>query len=171
MMQLELITSPVFGDARLPPRFWAKVEVQPNGCWFWMGGRFDNGYGSFQIGGRSVSSHRWAFQQLIGPFPSGLESDHLCRARACVNPAHIEPVTHSENVLRCDHHQRRKTHCPKGHPYDERNTHMRPSGGRRCRACSRIERREYREKRRLASGHSAARSEFKVDSVATGKEK
>ena len=82
-------------------RFWEKVNKSaPNGCWEWTAGLFATGYGGFQYGGRPVAAHRWAYEALVGPIPEGLELDHLCRNRKCVNPAHMEPVTHKENTLR-----------------------------------------------------------------------
>lgn len=152
-MQLQLTTSPLFGDPRLPARFWSKVRVLDNGCWEWTACQFE-GYGRFGVGSRTdgtqrtVYAHRWAYENLIGPFLQGLEPDHLCRFPPCVNPAHIEPVTRRENLLRGDNWESRKTHCPQGHPYNAANTrHYR--GRRYCRTCNReAERRD----RRMASG-------------------
>jgi len=134
--------SPTFGDPRLPARFWAKVRVLENGCWEWAAYRSLKGYGVTGVGRRAVYAHRWAYERLIGTFPLGLQSDHLCRRRACVNPTHIEPVTSRENTLRgmglaavCA----KKTHCPQGHAYDEVNTYVFPNGRHRlCRICGRI---------------------------------
>jgi hypothetical protein len=85
--------------ARDAARFWAKVEKTAD-CWFWRATRTRDGYGTFYFYGRSLSAHRWLYQQLIGPVPDGLVLDHLCRIRHCVNPQHLEPVTHRENVIR-----------------------------------------------------------------------
>ena len=107
-------TPPLFGDIRLPARFWAKVRVgsipahRPDlgSCWEWTACRNVSGYGNFRIGShrddsaRTILAHRWAYETLIGPIPAGLEPDHLCRNPACVYPAHIEPVTHSVNLFR-----------------------------------------------------------------------
>lgn len=94
-----------YGDERLPVRFWNKVYPEPNtGCWLW-GGSTSNGYG--QIVGNvprlRVLAHRWAYATATGDWaPQGADTDHLCRQRACVNPAHLEVVTHQVNVLRGD---------------------------------------------------------------------
>jgi hypothetical protein len=80
-------------------RFWAKVE-KTDGCWFWRARIIATGYGSFSLDGRKVMAHRFAYELLVGPIPEDLELDHLCRVRHCVNPAHLEPVTHRENILR-----------------------------------------------------------------------
>ena len=98
-----------FADPRLPARFWAKVNQ--NGpvpahrpdlgpCWQWTAALDREGYGRFHWLGQNGLAHRIAYEMLIGPMPAGLEPDHLCRNRACVNPLHIEPVTHRENTLR-----------------------------------------------------------------------
>lgn len=130
----------------LEERFWAKVNKDGplwNGtpCWVWTGAKKPNGYGNFGISGRVVYAHRFAYEILVGVIPAGFEADHLCRNRACVNPEHLDSVTHKVNVLRGQsptamHAQ--ATHCPQGHPYDLLNTAIRRSGRRRCRACDRI---------------------------------
>jgi len=122
--------------------FWSKVSIgTEGGCWFWMGTKA-GGYGRFYNPAqrRVVPAHRFAYENRIGPIPEGLTLDHLCRNRSCVNPKHLEPVTNKENVLRGEGptaKNKRKTHCTRGHAYDEENTYIRPNGRRRCRACDR----------------------------------
>lgn len=72
-------------------------------CWCWKGGTDASGYGRSRYNRKGCSAHRRAWLQLVGPIPDGLEADHLCRNRACVNPAHMELVTHTENVRRGAH--------------------------------------------------------------------
>jgi hypothetical protein len=83
----------------LEERVWAKVE-KTEGCWLWTAAISPNGYGKFMVSGRPVNAHRLVYQLTVGPIPDGLDLDHLCRVRHCVNPDHLEPVTRSENLLR-----------------------------------------------------------------------
>lgn len=123
------------------PRFWSKVDLDgPGGCWLWTAGDNGEGYGRFWTGTGSMQAHRFAYELLVGPIPEGLQIDHLCRVRRCVNPAHLEPVTQRENILRGTSPQAKnatKTHCPKGHPYNEENTRWH-RGSRYCRVCPRV---------------------------------
>lgn len=149
---MHLESGVVFGDRRLPVRFWSKVSVQPNGCWLWRAGKNGKGYGYFYFNGRNQKAHRVAYELLTSPFTGTLQSDHLCRNPSCVNPVHIEPVTRKENILRSGAPSAinaTKTHCPQGHPYDEGNTYRyQTRSGRACLTCKRIAGREYQQRRR-----------------------
>lgn len=129
-------------------RFWEKVDRQDDSdCWPWLGGTRRGGYGEFWVEGRIVTAHRFAYELLIGPIPAGLALDHRCEQPSCVNPFHCEPATNVENVLRGASGpavNARKTHCHRGHPFDEENTYFRPNGRRSCRRCSREDRRRER---------------------------
>jgi hypothetical protein len=82
------------------PRFWSKVE-KTDGCWIWRGATSGRGYGAFYLArGNKILAHRAAYQMVIGPVPDGADLDHLCRNKMCVNPAHLEAVSHAENVRR-----------------------------------------------------------------------
>ena len=126
-------------------RFWSKVDV--GDCWQWTAVTNQEGYGRFRLNGRLESAHRVAWQHLVGPIPDGHHMDHLCRNHGCVNPDHLEPVTHSENIRRGSvaSRNRNKTHCKRGHPYDDENTRW-YRGGRNCQACAAMWRRIYRER-------------------------
>lgn len=134
-------------------RFWSKVD-KTSDHWMWTDKptKSGTGYGQFQIGThakpKTVSAHCFAYELLVGPVPEGLELDHLCRVTICVkviadelSAAHIEAVTHRENILRgvgwCAI-QARKTHCFNGHEFTLENTYVKPSTGHRdCRICMR----------------------------------
>ncbi len=131
-------------------RFWSMVDTSAGlfGCWEWLAHRV-GGYGHISWRGKDRPAHRVGYELLVGPVPDGKQLDHLCRNRGCVNPAHLEPVSQAENMARgvCWDRNRRKTHCPAGHPYDAQNTLTRPGPHgltRRCAACHRDRERERR---------------------------
>src|SRR5690349_6193803 len=114
-------------------RFWSHV-LKTESCWLWTGA-LTKGYGHFRISPRvEVLAHRFAYEQLVGPIADGLELDHLCRTPACVNPAHLEPVTHAVNMARGIFVT--AATCKNGHAWTEENT-LRVRGRRFCRACNR----------------------------------
>lgn len=112
------------------PRFWAKVVEggdPSDPCWLWTAAKTPGGYGTFRLGGRhgrDAVAHRLTYSAMRAEVPPGLDLDHLCRARACVNPYHLEPVPRAVNLARGAEvggggarFQRDKSACPQGHPY------------------------------------------------------
>lgn len=140
----------------LPQRFWDKVKKTET-CWLWVGAVTGRGYGAFSVGGKLRGAHRVAYEDLVGPVPSSLVLDHVCRVRQCVNPDHLRPVTQAENLtapgsLHLSQVYASRDACASGHPYTPENTYLRKrrDGGttRRCRTCHALyERRRQRERR------------------------
>lgn len=142
----------------LMQRFWSKGVYDPDtGCVTWIGALNSKGYAHFWHHGRTHNAYRWLWERFVGPIPEGMELDHLCRNRACVNIEHLEVVDHRENVLRGDTNagrNARKTHCPRGHEYTPENTYAAPGSGRRtCRICAKAtsaeRQRRYRARTRV----------------------
>lgn len=121
-------------------KFLERVDRRgPDECWPWLGAKTPKGYG--YLG--KVPAHRIAYELAYGPIPEGLEIDHVrargCTRRDCVNPAHLEAVSHRENLLRGDTFAGRRavqTHCVNGHEFTEANTYRRADRDtRECRTC------------------------------------
>lgn len=92
---------PAVGEARvaLPGNIIGRIVVPQTDCWIWNGAT-DRGYGRVFIDGTAKRVHKVVWEALNGPVPAGLQLDHLCRVRACVNPDHLEVVTNKVNVRR-----------------------------------------------------------------------
>jgi hypothetical protein len=135
-------------------RFWKKVNkdgpiIKPElgPCWIWTGAKSEYGHGIFLFVMKPKKilgmAHRFAYETFVGPVPEGKELDHLCHNPPCVNPKHLEPVTHKTNVQRglagiINNHFAAKTHCPRGHEYTPENTYYDKHGRRACRTCHRV---------------------------------
>src|SRR3990167_1694323 len=102
-------------DGPLPPE---RPGLGP--CWLWIASCDRDGYGRFQIRrDRKVGAHQFAYEWEVGTIPSGLQLDHLCLTRSCVNPLHLEPVTLQENDRRGLLAHRQRLFCNRGHPWAE----------------------------------------------------
>lgn len=146
----------------------------PGGCWLWLGVVNTDGYGVLSRKGYGKSAHRVFYQYLVGKIPRGLELDHLCSVRNCVNPKHLEPIKHRVNVQRgrlgevTAARQLAKTHCPQGHEYSEENTYVAPKAysqhkrdrgyvyqsktpARMCKTCRRERVRNFKRKKAAAN--------------------
>ena len=125
----------------LRERISKRTVVTETGCWEWIGAKDRYGYGrmGFQVEGelRYFRVHRISHEVFRSEIPQGLVIDHLCRNRACANPAHMEAISAKENIRRGLRANLAKAECPKGHPYSIVNTYTSKAGKRSCRACQR----------------------------------
>ena len=117
-------------------RFESYIDKTDSGCWLWTGGKNIDGYGCFRLKSIIVKAHRVSYELYVDKIPKHLELDHLCRVEHCVNPKHLEAVTHRENCKRVYHTPRKE--CFKGHSYTSENTYYAKSGKRACKACHRV---------------------------------
>lgn len=135
-------------------RLLSKVEKDlETGCWNFTGSRLPSGYGILWNGKRPTGAHRISFQLFRGEIPLSMEIDHICNNRACVNPDHLQAISHKENILKSSALMgvnARKTHCKRGHPLDGENLHVTPLGARQCKACLRMHARNAKARRRNA---------------------
>jgi len=143
--------------------FFSRVDVgEPGACWEWQGPRDRRGYGrdmrraTSSLAGSGLA-HRIAFFLRHGGFTPETELDHTCSNPACVNPDHLEEVSHAENVRRGRAgevnaaRQRALTRCKRGHPFSSENTYTDHRGHRGCRQCTRDHHRRYNEERKSRS--------------------
>ncbi len=142
----------VFGDDRLPPRFWAKVVQHESGCWLSTAAVSDRGYAKIWYAGKLWYAHRLAWTLLVGPIPDDHDIDHdchnqsrnwcldpdTCYHRRCIRISHVEPALHRVNMVRGNGItaiNAAKTECLRKHPLSGANLYITPTGRRQCRAC------------------------------------
>lgn len=149
-------------SASMEDRFWVKVE-KTDACWLWLGALNDDGYGLFVVknGKPRKFAHRVSWELAGNTLLPGLEIDHRCRVRHCVRPGHLRQVTHAVNSA----HSRR-SHCARGHPFDDANTfYSRDGKGRTrrgCRACYNAWRRRRRASKRVSRADSAVAWSYRL---------
>lgn len=134
-------------------RLWSKVDCDTDDqCWLWGGGINSRGYGYMWIGNNMYRVHRLVYEFEVGKIPDGHEVHHKCNNPACVNPYHLQAVSHTEHMVNCTpnhftYKHARQTHCINGHEFNEENTYLRKSGGRACRQCTHYSQEKYRSKK------------------------
>lgn len=136
---------PPLSDIKILKRFTDKFSIgHESGCWEWECNIL-HGYGRFCHGrGKHYPAHRVLYEYLNGKIEEGLELDHLCRNKKCINPYHLEPVTHAENVRRATPfiNYKRADFCHRGHKLEGDNLKFNRIGYRRCKSCHRDKERE-----------------------------
>jgi hypothetical protein len=146
----------------LEDRIARKFTIVDDGCWEWTDSHRSRGYGALKVGGKRgqmVDAHLITYRTFVGPVPEGLELDHICRNRACINPDHLEPVTRRMNALRgvsiiAAH--ARKTHCKYGHEFVTVKEGDRTR--RRCIPCQYEAIKRYQKRKSLLSERTEGRS-------------
>ena len=150
----------------LERHFWSKVMVrEPHECWPWVAALDKDGYGRFKAGDKMVAAHNFAYQTTGRTIQH--ELDHKCRSRSCVNPAHMEDVTHHENILRgrSAGAYTDETHCRQGHEFSEENTYFGRGDRRLCKTCEPpIERRTYAPRAKVRT-HCRNGHEYSEDNI------
>lgn len=139
------------GTTADPIRVLDRYEVVAAGCWRWTGFVSDDGYGRISRHYGESCAHRYFYRELVGPIPPGMELDHLCRNRGCVNPAHLEPVTHQENVRRGALGYGSRRVCKAGiHDISASSAwHINPNGTRTCAGCYELNYKEQNRRRTM----------------------
>jgi hypothetical protein len=124
-------------------RFMSKIK-KTDTCWYWTAAKTKAGYGMYSIKHKLIYAHRYSYQMFVGELVANMELDHTCRNRDCVNPNHLEQVSHKENIMRGEawnkfiRHNSLKTKCPKGHNYDYIY-----NGKRGCKKCRNIQAKKH----------------------------
>ena len=146
----------LFDDVRVPDRIWEKIHVDRDSlCWVWTASLRPSGYAQVHFKKRTRIVHHLVYELTQPEYEEGLDLDHLCRLRCCVNPSHLEPVTRGENLGRGEGliwmERAKITHCPQGHPYSGDNLGH-DGKGRRCRTCDARRKREYKQRKKEERG-------------------
>ncbi|MEN9449735.1 MAG: hypothetical protein RJA83_349 [Pseudomonadota bacterium] len=120
-------------------KFISKIKVAKSGCWEWQGNIF-YGYGRFSFKSKAFLAHRCSYYLFNGELLDSLVIDHMCMNKKCVNPDHLRQVTRTLNTLENSGSMSalnsKKTHCKRGHEFNEENTRYSAHGSRTCRKCA-----------------------------------
>lgn len=120
-------------------RFWNKIASTATGCWLWGAAIARNGYGRFAYDGNMREAHRYAYRLLVDDIPEGMEIDHTCAVRHCVNPQHLQLVSRGFNAKqggqRRRERERAKPACKNEHPWTAETTKIQHGSRRRCGIC------------------------------------
>lgn len=129
-------------DPKTIKRFFCKIEKKDN-CWIWTATKTSHGYGQFGLNYKIVLAHRVCYEMFKGIIPDDMELDHICRNTSCVNPDHLEAVSHQENCIRgnCgkNNQNAKKMYCVNNHPLIQENLVKRKDGRRECLICHRTQ--------------------------------
>ena len=122
--------------------FYSYVD-RDTGCWEWTSTKNQKGYPRMKIDKVMCGAHRVSYEMFTGPLIDELEMDHICENRGCINPAHIQQISHGDNIRNGARWRHKKdNHCIHGHKYTEENTQIRADGRKRCATCRRSQARE-----------------------------
>jgi hypothetical protein len=134
-----------------------KVKIV-DGCWIWIKSKDEDGYGNAWHEGKKIAAHRLSFKLNVGDIPKGMFVCHTCDTPSCINPEHLFLGTPKDNTKDMINKGRaknqNKTHCPRGHEYNEINTRIDTKGWRKCRVCHRTWEKAAKRVRRAPRGQS-----------------
>lgn len=145
-------------DSKVQERFWSNVSGKSGDdeCWMWTGYKSEKGYGVLKIKEKAIRAHRLSYILAFGEIPTGMQLDHLCRNKVCVNPRHLEAVTSRENTIRAVPYRKPRAEwaptnreltgkCKNGHDFSGDNIYISPRGLPFCRLCKKAYKVAYRE--------------------------
>ncbi len=141
-----------YSDKNPALRFFEKLIIDNNECIIWRGAILAGGYGILKINSKNMGAHRFSYELFKGPLIKGLQIDHICRNRTCVNPRHLRQVTQKVNLTENSNSwgaiNKNKTHCKNGHEFSPDNILKSKRNCRICKKCWRKYINEYKRNKR-----------------------